>query len=418
MKKRSNIPQKSAIFTPLYRSIHVICSLYGGVLLFLSGFGLVLFWYENSLRVNQISGILVSLIGSVILLLPVHKTTDTKKLTGYFFALTFAVMLLTGLLTYPTYIITMALLFLKLFITMLRLFSLLKLSGDAKRIRPLVTRGILLSLLVLFASTQGIGYLHHAYGRKIAPRVTPTPTPVLQEARSLPSLGIPLPGKPTRIWQLDDEIFILETTLWENGGNYPTLFIIRDKLLTRIAQTTGIRLNEGTVTIGNFGNPVVSPDKKYLFIEEQGYEGGRTHAINIANVTPLETQNYPSMPGTMHWSPDGACILGELYEYGDKQTLQLGVENGNGYTMYPYDRSVNIAMGLENLLVLWKKETPCTAFLTFTAGLMLHPKGTGENMDEEILFDMTHGPVKRNRWQPLFDLQSAKKSAFLRLIYP
>lgn len=420
MKKRSNSPKKRTIIPLLYRSIHVICSLYGGVLLFFSGFGLVLFWHEKTMRINQLAGLLVSLIGSVILFLPVHKTADTKKLTGYFYALTIAVMLLTGLLTYPTYLITMTLLFLKLFITMLRLFGLLTLSGEAMRIRPLLIRGVVLSLFVLVASIQGIGYLQHAYGRKIPSRIMPTPTPkpLQQPARAMPDLGVPIPGKPTRIWQLDDKTSLLETTLWEHGGNFPTLFIIRNNAITRVAQATGIQFNDGIHTIGNFGNPVVSPDNKYVFIEEQGYEGGRTHAINLITASPLEPQNYPSMPGIMHWSPDGRCIVGELYEYGDTQALQLGVENGNGYTMYPYEQSVSTAMGLENTLVLWKKGSPCTAFLTFTAGLMIYPKGAGENMDEEILFDMKHGPVKRNRWQPLFDLQSSKKSALLRQIYP
>lgn len=409
-------------FRLFYLLIHIPSVALGIFLLLFSAIGLALFPREQSFRINQLVAMIVSLIDSIVLFIPVHKTTDVKRLTVMYYVFTAIVMLNAGLLMYPLYVITFVLLFGKLLTVMLRLFALLKLAGKTKAIFALQVKGLIILTMVALTSFQGMTMLRSAYGRKIPPRkaasVTPAPTP--NPNTPLPKLGFTIPGKPTRIWKTATPpyIYVIDTLVPGIGGSYSTLYIHNGETLIRAAQVIGIEFKNGEYSIGNFGNPVISPDRKYLFIEEQGYEGGLTHAFALQSGKPLERTAYPNAPGVMHWSVGGKCILGELYEYGDRQALQLGVENGNGYDMYPYDQSVITAMGMEDLSVMWVKGDACQALLTFTSGITVNPKGLGEDMDEEILFDMTNGPVRRNRWKALFNFESSQKPVTPVQIYP
>lgn len=421
MKKQKEQAIKRG-FRFFYLLIHIPGVALGVFLFLFSVIGLILFPREASFRINQLVAMIVSLIDSIVLFIPVHKTTDTKKLTFLYYLLTAIIMLNAGLLMYPLYVITFVLLFGKLFTVMLRLFSLLKLAGKTKTIFALQAKGVILLAVVALISFQGMAFLRNAYGRKIPPRNTPliTPAPTPNPKTSLPDLGFVIPGKPTRIWKTvsPPHITIIDTLIAGTGGMHGTLFIHDGTSLMKLAQVTAIEFANGKYSMGSFGIPVISPDYKYLFIEEQGYEGGRTHAFALRNGRPLDRSAYPNAPGVMHWSEGGKCILGEQYEYGDRQALQLGVENGNGYTMYPYDKSVITAMGIEDLSVFWIKGDACQALLTFTSGLTVNPKGFGEDLDEEILFDMTNGPVRRNRWKALFNFESSQKPIKPIQIYP
>ncbi len=412
-----------SIIQTIYRLVHVICVIYGMPTLLISLVGVIIFFHDPSFRINQFAGMIVSVIAGITLLIPVHKIKDEKRLKKIYYLLTVTTVLTGGLLAYPIYAITFVLLLIKFFLTSLRLFAILKMQGQAGVIRTLLFKNAILLVILSLLVTQGMEWLVKAYGRKILPpddtasssvqTMTDTSIPVLK-------LGFEIPGTPSRIWKTGSNppITIIDTLLPGKGGNYSTLFIHNDQKLIKLAQVSSVEFNDGTYSTGKFGTPVISPDRKYLFIVENGYEGGFTHAFSIQDGKPLSRGSYPSSSGTMHWSDGGKCILGELYEYGDRQALQLGVENGNGYTMYPYEQSVAVAMGIEDLSISWLKEPRCTALLTFTAGIMITPKVAGEYTDQEIIFDMEHGPVKRNRWKPLYNFESSQKPTALLQIYP
>lgn len=420
MKKVS--PKKHGIFHYIYHVIHVISVMYGSLLLFLSALGILIFFHDPSFRVTQLVAMIVSVIDSIALLVPVHKTQDTKHLARMYYSLTATSMLTAGLLIYPVYVITFIILLAKLMITSLRLFAILRIRGEIKMIRTFFLRGTLLLIVIIILSTQGMRWLVQTYGRKIPSpdKVIEAPAPPQKPNTPLPDLGFPIPGKPTRIWKTATPpyITIIDTQLAGTGGQHGTLYMHDGSSLIKLTQVMAVEFADGRYSVGNFGTPVISPDRKYLFIEEQGYEGGLTHAFMMANGKALDRNAYPSAPGVMHWSEGGKCILGELYEYGDRQALQLGIENGNGYTMYPYDQSVITAMGMEDLSVYWMRGDSCRTLLTFTSGITVNPKGLGEDLDEEIIFDMEKGPVRRNRWIPLFDFQSSQKSTAVTQIYP
>lgn len=421
--KKTKTTQRQITSFSIYRLAHLLSVIYGALTLFVSLFGIVIFFYDNSFRINQLMSMIIGTIASISLLIPIYKTNDEKRLTKICYLITATTALTTGLLTYPIYVISFALLLVKLFIVSLRLFTMLKSKKNRVKIRKVILINLVLLITFTLLSTQGMRWLVQTYGKKIIKQDVANNITLerkIDPTALLPDLGFTIPGKPIEIWEITSapQITLINTLLPGKGGEYSTLFIHDGNTLTKLTQVNGIEFSEGNYSIGEFGTPTISPDQKYLFIPENGYEGGRIHAFNIQTSKPLAVNSYPSSSGVMHWSPGGKCIMAEMYEYGDRQVLQLGAENGNGYVMYPYEKSVTVAMGISNLSIFWLAEPKCAALLTFTAGMMIHPKEIGENIDQEIIFNMEEGPVKRSRWQPLPDFEISADPAPILQIYP
>lgn len=65
----------------------------------------------------------------------------------------------------------------------------------------------------------------------------------------------------------------------------------------------------------------LSPDGRYLFGYESGYEGGSGFTIDLH--TMKKTLLQLDVFGRLRWSPDKKCAVNFAYEYGDQARLQL-----------------------------------------------------------------------------------------------
>jgi len=63
-----------------------------------------------------------------------------------------------------------------------------------------------------------------------------------------------------------------------------------------------------------------SPEFRYLFGYESGYEGGIGFTIDLETIAPKELSLTPT--GNMHWSPDVSCAINYGYAYGDSQFIE------------------------------------------------------------------------------------------------
>lgn len=70
----------------------------------------------------------------------------------------------------------------------------------------------------------------------------------------------------------------------------------------------------------------LSPDGRYLFGYESGYEGGVGFIIDTMSMKKVEN---PLNLSHLYWSPDKTCAINFAYEYGDTQHVELVYYDGD-----------------------------------------------------------------------------------------
>ena len=168
----------------------------------------------------------------------------------------------------------------------------------------------------------------------------------------------------------ETEFTLIEVKEKKSDGEYPSIYVFDAKELKHIVTAKAITFESGEKSIASFGNVTLSPDSRFLFIEEKGFEGGQTYTYDLKNQTLL-TENLLDISGTPRWSPNAACVIEEAHFYGDEQRISMYTQTDHGFSKTP--STIQTALGIEDMQVKWVSEKPCTAIVEVSAELYYAP---------------------------------------------
>lgn len=124
------------------------------------------------------------------------------------------------------------------------------------------------------------------------------------------------------------------------------LYIFKDSKINKLHQSNSVKFENGEQSDGKLYNPWIntseknsvkenppenrkaelhrtffkSPDGRYLFGYERGYEGGLAFAIDLQT---MKSVNPNPTAINHHWSSSGKCAIGYTYHYGDRQSIEM-----------------------------------------------------------------------------------------------
>ena len=129
------------------------------------------------------------------------------------------------------------------------------------------------------------------------------------------------------------------------------LYIYDGTRTKKVYQSSSIEFANGVKSSGRLYTPwidinakknqmnnvfTISPDGRYLFGYESGYEGGRGFVIDLPNMEKVKSEINVS--SGLLWSPSKECAINYGYNYGDEQYLQLVYYKDGNLAVKTFDK--------------------------------------------------------------------------------